>query len=160
MKFHGRARVSTAPRERRARRYVGRAAIHVEADRRHDRREQRKSLDLRLSAGRGRVTEQVGGDDPHDGGLQVSVGTRVPVGAFDRSSPHLLALEDRHDGHDKAEGMTLIDGGRTIAVSNDDDFGVTDDGNGHLLQKLLPSGAVDHNEVWFFRLSRSLYDKH
>jgi hypothetical protein len=59
--------------------------------------------------------------------------------------------------HDKAEGMALIDGGRTIAVSNDDDFGVTDDGNGHLLQKLLPSGLVDHNEVWFFRLSRSLY---
>jgi hypothetical protein len=25
--------------------------------------------------------------------------------------------------HDKAEGMALIDGGRTIAVSNDDDFG-------------------------------------
>jgi hypothetical protein len=62
--------------------------------------------------------------------------------------------------HDKAEGIALIDGGRTIAISNDDDFGVTDDGNGHLLQKLLPSGAIDHNEVWFFRLSRSLYDKH
>jgi hypothetical protein len=61
--------------------------------------------------------------------------------------------------HDKAEGLALIDGGRTIAVSNDDDFGVTDDGSGHLIQKLLPSGLVDHNEVWFFRLSRSLYDK-
>lgn len=61
--------------------------------------------------------------------------------------------------HDKAEGVALIDGGRTIAVSNDDDFGVTDDGKGHLIQKLLPSGAIDHNEVWFFRLSKSLYDK-
>ena len=58
--------------------------------------------------------------------------------------------------HDKAEGVALIDGGRTIAVSNDDDFGVTDDGDQHLLQKLLPSGLVDHNEVWFFTLARSL----
>lgn len=57
--------------------------------------------------------------------------------------------------HDKAEGIALLDHGRTIAVSNDDDFGVTDD-NGVLFQKLLPSGAVDHNEVWFFHLGRSL----
>ena len=62
--------------------------------------------------------------------------------------------------HDKAEGMVLLDDGRTIAVSNDDDFGVTDDGKGHFIQKLLPSGAVDHNEVWFFRLNRSLHDLH
>ena len=62
--------------------------------------------------------------------------------------------------HDKAEGMTLSDDGRTIAVSNDDDFGVTDDGNGHFIQKLLPSGAVDHNEVWFFGLNRSLREEH
>jgi hypothetical protein len=61
--------------------------------------------------------------------------------------------------HDKAEGVTITDGGRTIAVSNDDDFGVTDDGNGHLIQKVLPSGAIDHNEVWFFRLSKSIYDR-
>jgi Esterase-like activity of phytase len=60
--------------------------------------------------------------------------------------------------HDKAEGIALIDGGRTIAVSNDDDFGVTDDGAQHLIQKLLPSGTVDHNDIWFFGLNRSLYD--
>jgi hypothetical protein len=60
--------------------------------------------------------------------------------------------------HDKAEGITIIDEGRTIAVSNDDDFGVTDDGAGHLIQKFLPSGVVDHNEVWFFKLNRSLYE--
>ncbi|HEY7237050.1 MAG TPA: esterase-like activity of phytase family protein [Gemmatimonadaceae bacterium] len=61
--------------------------------------------------------------------------------------------------HDKAEGLTLTDGGRTVAVSNDDDFGVTDDGAGHLIQKMLPSAMIDHNEVWFFRLSKSLYAK-
>lgn len=62
--------------------------------------------------------------------------------------------------HDKAEGMTLTDGGRTIAISNDDDFGVTDDGKGNLIQKLLPSGLIDHNEVWFFHLSKSLKSVH
>jgi hypothetical protein len=62
--------------------------------------------------------------------------------------------------HDKAEGMALIDGGHTIAVSNDDDFGVTDDGHGHLIRKLLPSGRVDHNEVWLFHLSKSLKSIH
>jgi hypothetical protein len=58
--------------------------------------------------------------------------------------------------HDKAEGLSLSEDGRTIAVSNDDDFGVTDDGNQHLIQKRLPSGEVDHNEIWFFNLSKSL----
>ena len=58
--------------------------------------------------------------------------------------------------HDKAEGMVLLDGGQTIGISNDDDFGVTDDGKGHLIQKLLPSGVVDHNELWLFHLSKSL----
>ena len=55
--------------------------------------------------------------------------------------------------------MTLIDGGRTSAGSNDDHFGVTDNVKGQLLQKLLP-GAIDHSEVWFFHLSHTLYGKH
>jgi hypothetical protein len=58
--------------------------------------------------------------------------------------------------HDKAEGLVLLDGGHTIGVSNDDDFGVTDDGAGHLLQKLLPSGLIDHNELWLFHLDKSI----
>jgi hypothetical protein len=62
--------------------------------------------------------------------------------------------------HDKAEGVALIDGGKTIVVSNDDDFGVSDDGHAHLIQKLLPSGLVDHNEAWFFHLSKSLKSDH
>jgi hypothetical protein len=62
--------------------------------------------------------------------------------------------------HDKAEGMVLLEGGRTIGVSNDDDFGVTDDGKGNLLQKFLPSGKVDHNELWLFHLNKSLKSIH
>jgi hypothetical protein len=62
--------------------------------------------------------------------------------------------------HDKAEGMVLLDGGQTIGVSNDDDFGVTDDGHGHLIQKFLPSGKIDHNELWLFHLSKSLKSIH
>ena len=62
--------------------------------------------------------------------------------------------------HDKAEGLVLLDGGRTIGVSNDDDFGVTDDGAGSLLQKLLPSGKVDRNELWLFHLNGSLRSNH
>jgi len=62
--------------------------------------------------------------------------------------------------HDKAEGMVLLDGGKTIGVSNDDDFGVTDDGHGHLIQKFLPSGGIDHNELWLFHLNKSLKSIH
>jgi hypothetical protein len=62
--------------------------------------------------------------------------------------------------HDKAEGVVLLDGGHTIGVSNDDDFGVTDDGKGHLIQKFLPSGAIDHNELWLFHLSKSIKSIH
>jgi hypothetical protein len=61
--------------------------------------------------------------------------------------------------HDKAEGLALLDKGRTIAVSNDDDFGITDGPNGRPAQKFLPSGDIDHNEVWFFRLDRSLTER-
>jgi hypothetical protein len=88
---------------------------------------------------------------------QMSVGDLASNNIVPTSKQLLVDMLAFGYTHDKAEGMALIDGGRTIAVSNDDDFGVTDDGNGHLLQKLLPSGLVDHNEVWFFRLSRSLY---
>jgi len=63
--------------------------------------------------------------------------------------------------HDKAEGLVLFKDGQTIGVSNDDDFGVTDDGAGHLLQKLLPpNNVVDHNELWLFHLNRNLKSIH
>jgi hypothetical protein len=58
--------------------------------------------------------------------------------------------------HDKAEGLAVIDT-RTIAVSNDDDFGVTDNGAGGFMQKILPAtGKVDANDVYFIRVPRLL----
>jgi hypothetical protein len=55
--------------------------------------------------------------------------------------------------HDKVEGITLV-GENTIAVSNDDDFGVTN-GDGGLVQKLIPGTTPpqpDFNEVVFVKL--------
>lgn len=60
--------------------------------------------------------------------------------------------------HDKPEGLAVLDD-FTILVSNDDDFGVTD-GEGGLVAKTLPAlnGAVDHNTVWFIRVTTPLRD--
>jgi Esterase-like activity of phytase len=58
--------------------------------------------------------------------------------------------------HDKVEGLTILDN-RTIAISNDDDFGVTDDGSGHFIAKTLPlTGGVDFNSIYILRLATPL----
>ena len=58
--------------------------------------------------------------------------------------------------HDKAEGIAVVDA-HTIAVTNDDDFGVTDDGNG-LIQKILPlTGQVDVNHLYLFHVDDALF---
>nr|WP_295925041.1 esterase-like activity of phytase family protein [uncultured Dyadobacter sp.] len=58
--------------------------------------------------------------------------------------------------HDKAEGIAIIDA-HTIAVSNDDDFGVVGSG-GVYAQKLLPAtGAVDRNTIYFVKLKQPLW---
>jgi phytase-like protein len=59
--------------------------------------------------------------------------------------------------HDKAEGLAVVDNW-TIAISNDDDFGVGDDGAGHFVAKTLPSrnNATDFNSVYFIRLAAPL----
>jgi hypothetical protein len=53
-------------------------------------------------------------------------------------------------GHDKVEGVATTDGGRTIVVSNDSDFGVdgvTNDTPPFTLHaKILPNGAQDDGE--------------
>jgi hypothetical protein len=53
-------------------------------------------------------------------------------------------------GHDKVEGVATTDGGRTIVVSNDNDFGVdgiTNDTPPFQLQaKTLPNGTQDDGE--------------
>lgn len=78
----------------------------------------------------------------------------VPV----RKSPFidLLEIEGGYP-HDKPEGLTLVDE-LTVAVSNDDDFGIVGDSRGGLRQKILPGlpGTSDHNRVYFIRLDRPL----
>lgn len=58
--------------------------------------------------------------------------------------------------HDKAEGIAIINS-TTIAISNDDDFGVVGVG-GAYAQKILPStGAVDRNTIYFVKLKQPLW---
>ncbi|MBO2010993.1 esterase-like activity of phytase family protein [Hymenobacter negativus] len=58
--------------------------------------------------------------------------------------------------HDKAEGMTLI-GNDMLAISNDDDFGVVDNGlNGFATKTLPATGKVDLNRIYFVKLKAPL----
>jgi hypothetical protein len=61
--------------------------------------------------------------------------------------------------HDKVEGLAIIDN-FTIAISNDDDFGVGDDGAGNFSVKALPllGGVQDYNSVYIVRLPSPLKD--
>ncbi|NIJ54524.1 esterase-like activity of phytase family protein [Dyadobacter arcticus] len=57
--------------------------------------------------------------------------------------------------HDKAEGIAIINS-TTIAIANDDDFGVV--GLGTYAPKILPStGAVDRNTIYFVKLKQPLW---
>ena len=68
----------------------------------------------------------------------------------------LLAMPGGYP-HDKAEGLAIINP-TTIAVSNDDDFGIVPDGKGGIAPKTLPSenNRVDVNRVYFIRLKEPL----
>lgn len=58
--------------------------------------------------------------------------------------------------HDKAEGIALI-GNNRLAISNDDDFGVLDNGQNGFTTKILPAtGNVDLNRIYFITLSTPL----
>ncbi|GAB3948216.1 esterase-like activity of phytase family protein [Spirosoma harenae] len=58
--------------------------------------------------------------------------------------------------HDKAEGIALI-GSNTLAISNDDDFGVVDNGMNGFTTKILPAtGKVDLNRIYFVTLPTPL----
>lgn len=58
--------------------------------------------------------------------------------------------------HDKAEGITILSN-TLIAVSNDDDFGVVDNGQNSFTTKILPAtGKVDMNRIYFINLSTPL----
>lgn len=58
--------------------------------------------------------------------------------------------------HDKAEGLCIINS-KLIAVSNDDDFGITGS-NGVYQQKILPAtNGIDRNSIYFIKLAKPLY---
>lgn len=55
--------------------------------------------------------------------------------------------------HDKAEGMALING-NILVISNDDDFGVVDNGASGFMQKILPfTNTVDRNRLFFVKVA-------
>lgn len=54
--------------------------------------------------------------------------------------------------HDKAEGLALLPG-NILVISNDDDFGVVDNGSSGFAAKVLPlTKSVDHNRLYFIKL--------
>jgi hypothetical protein len=58
--------------------------------------------------------------------------------------------------HDKPEGLVLLDP-RTLAVVNDDDFGIVGDGAGGIREKRLPlTGETDRNTLWLLRFPGSV----
>ncbi|WP_420148989.1 esterase-like activity of phytase family protein [Spirosoma sp.] len=58
--------------------------------------------------------------------------------------------------HDKAEGIAIL-GSNRLAIANDDDFGVVDNGQNGFTAKILPStGKVDLNRIYFVTLPTPL----
>ncbi len=58
--------------------------------------------------------------------------------------------------HNKPEGLAVIDA-RTIAVVNDDDFGIDSDGKtGYVAKKNPVTGQIDRNQVVYLRLTAPL----
>ena len=58
--------------------------------------------------------------------------------------------------HDKAEGLALLPNNQ-LAISNDDDFGVVDNGQNGFAPKTLPAtGQVDQNRIYFVKLQTPL----
>ncbi|MCP9751962.1 esterase-like activity of phytase family protein [Ferruginibacter sp. HRS2-29] len=58
--------------------------------------------------------------------------------------------------HDKAEGLVIINS-TTLAVSNDDDFGITGANRVYSAKVLAGSGQVDRNGIYFIKLSTPLF---
>lgn len=54
--------------------------------------------------------------------------------------------------HDKAEGLAILPG-NILVISNDDDFGVVDNGASGFMAKILPlTNTVDHNRLYFKKI--------
>ena len=58
--------------------------------------------------------------------------------------------------HDKAEGLVIINA-TTLAVSNDDDFGITGANRVYSTKILAGTGQVDRNSIYFIKLSTPLF---
>jgi hypothetical protein len=58
--------------------------------------------------------------------------------------------------HDKAEGLAIINS-TMIAVSNDDDFGITGSGGTYEQKMLAPLNAIDRNRIYFIKLKKPLF---
>lgn len=58
--------------------------------------------------------------------------------------------------HDKAEGLAIINA-TTIAVSNDDDFGITGANKVYQKKILAGNGKIDGNGIYFIKLNTPLY---
>lgn len=58
--------------------------------------------------------------------------------------------------HDKAEGLVIINS-TTLAVSNDDDFGITGANKVYQKKILAGNGKVDANGIYFIKLTTPLY---
>ena len=95
----------------------------------------------------GKTLEQLGEKELQDAGI-TAVTKELVV--------DLLALPGGYP-HDKSEGLAIISD-TLIAVSNDDDFGISPDGKGGILPKKLPGmgNAVDMNRVYFIKLDKPL----
>jgi len=61
-------------------------------------------------------------------------------------------------GHDKVEGVAVLDGGKRVILSNDNDFGISGLANHappyQLAAKILPNGSVDDGELLEVDLSK------
>lgn len=55
--------------------------------------------------------------------------------------------------HEKPEGLALVDP-QTVAIANDDDFGVDAGPDGAIVPKRMADGSEARNEVWYVRLER------
>jgi hypothetical protein len=69
----------------------------------------------------------------------------------------ILDLTDHNYHHNKPEGITVVNP-HTIAISNDNDFGLTLDKDRNVVQKRRSDGKIDWPIVYFFKLDTPLYD--
>lgn len=64
---------------------------------------------------------------------------------------HTLSPGGDFFGHDKIEGIVALDGGKTLMIANDSDFGLAavspDTPPFHLEPKILPNGSQDSGEI-------------